>query len=76
MRILAFNTAHDSSVCVINDGKIEFFCKEERFSRKKRDNHPFKSLDLYRSLNYGKVDHVLYSVPSNIEIDIEITYRQ
>jgi carbamoyltransferase len=76
MRILAFNIAHDSSVCAINDGKLEFFCKEERLSRIKRDSHPFKSLDLYRSLNFGKVDHVLYSVPSNIEPDIEITYRQ
>lgn len=76
MRVLAFNTAHDSSVCSLNDGKVEFFCKEERLSRIKRDNHPFKSLDLYRSLNFGKVDHVLYSVPSNIEPDIEITYGQ
>ena len=75
MRILAFNIAHDSSVCAINNGNIEFFCKEERLSRIKRDKHPFKSLDLYRSLNLGKVDHVLYSVPSNIEPDIEITYR-
>jgi carbamoyltransferase len=74
MRILAFNIAHDSSVCAINNGKIEFFSKEERLSRIKRDKHPFKSLDLYRSLNYGKVDHVLYTVPSDIEPDIEITY--
>jgi predicted NodU family carbamoyl transferase len=47
MRILAFNISHDSSVCIINDGEIEFFCKEERLSRVKRDKHPFKSLEKY-----------------------------
>lgn len=76
MRILAFNTAHDSSVCVINDGKLEFFCKEERLSKVKRDKNPFKSLELYKSLNYGKVDHVLYAVASNIEKDVESVYYQ
>ena len=75
MRILAFNIAHDSSVCVINNGIIEYFCKEERLSRVKRDKHPFKALELYKSLNLGKVDYALYSVPSNDESDIEITYK-
>ena len=76
MRILAFNTAHDSSVCAINDGKLEFFCKEERLSKVKRDKNPFKSLELYKSLNFGKIDHVLYAVASNIEKDVESIYYQ
>lgn len=76
MRILAFNDSHDSSVCVLNNGEIEFFCKEERLSRIKRDKNPFKSLDLYKSLNYGKVDHVLYSVPTNTEDASEFIYGQ
>jgi len=75
MRILAFNTTHDSSVCALNNGKIEFFCKEERLSRVKRDNHPFKSLELYHSLNLGPVDHVLYLTPSNNEKETENAYR-
>lgn len=75
MRILAFNTTHDSSVCALNNGKIEFFCKEERLSRIKRDNHPFKSLDLYHSLNLGPIDFVLYLTPSNNETETESLYR-
>jgi carbamoyltransferase len=75
MRILAFNIAHDSSVCSLLDGKIEFFCKEERLTRNKRDRHPFKSIELYESLKLGKIDHVLYLTPSNNEPDIETVWR-
>ena len=75
MRILAFNVAHDSSVCSINDGQIEFFCKEERLSGLKRDKHPFKSLEKFAELNLGKVDHVLYVTPSNNEPDVEIVFN-
>jgi carbamoyltransferase len=75
MRVLAFNTAHDSSVCSINDGKIEFFCKEERLTGIKRDKNPFKSLELYSSLNFGKIDHILYHTPSNNEISTEFFYK-
>ena len=75
MRIVAFNAAHDSSVCSINNGKIEFFCKEERLTRIKRDKNPFKSLELYGSLNFGKIDHMLYHTPSNDETATEFFYR-
>jgi len=75
MRILAFNITHDSSVCSINDGVVEFFCKEERLSRVKRDKHPFKSLELYSSLNFGKVDHILYLTPSNNDKDVEAIWK-
>ena len=71
MRILAFNITHDSSVCSINNGHIEFFCKEERLSRVKRDKHPFKSLQLYKSKNFGKIDHILYS---SIKLNVFISY--
>lgn len=74
MRILAFSVAHDSSVCVINNGEIEFFCKEERLSRKKRDGNPFKSLELYRSLNLGPIDHALFLTPSNHNDDRTLAY--
>lgn len=76
MRILAFNVAHDSSVCVINNGKVEFFCKEERLSRIKRDKAPFKALELLRSLNLGKIDYALYSVPSNDQPDLYYIYSR
>lgn len=75
MRILSFNITHDSSVCAINDGFIEFFCKEERLSGQKRDIHPFLSLNLYKSLNFGKVDHILYCTPTNTVSTLEFTFN-
>ena len=75
MRILAFNIAHDSAVCSLLNGRIEFFCKEERLTRKKRDKHPFKSTELYQTLNLGKIDHILYLTPSNCEPHIEAVWR-
>jgi len=75
VRILAFNIAHDSSVCVLNNGEIEFFCKEERISRKKRDKHPFKALELLKENLVGPIDHALYTVPDNNEYGIETVYR-
>ena len=71
MRILAFSVAHDSSVCCMNNGEIEFFCKEERVSRKKRDQVPFKSLELLKENLKGDIDHVLYCTPSNSQKDVE-----
>lgn len=76
MRIVSFNVAHDSSVCSYNNGQIEFFCKEERVTRFKRDKHPFKSLDLFYEFNGGKqIDKFLYSVPSNNEMNLFDLYR-
>lgn len=64
MRIVAFNTTHDSSVCSYVDGKIEFYCKEERLSKVKRDTNPFLSLEEYKKQNFGKIDHLIYLIPS------------
>lgn len=75
MRILAFNAAHDGSVCSLHNGKIEFFCKEERLVKIKRASDPFKSLELYNSLNFGKINHILYHTPSNYEAGKEELYR-
>lgn len=73
-KILAFNITHDSSVAYLEHGVLKFFCKEERLTRTKRDSHPFKSLDLFRSLGY-EPDHILFMTPSNIEPDIFHTYK-
>lgn len=71
MRIVSFNISHDSSVCSYNDGQIEFFCKEERVSRFKRDKCPFLSLELFHKFNeYKKIDHFLYSVPTNGDLQL------
>ena len=73
--ILAFNITHDSSVSYLEDGVLKFFCKEERLSGVKRDSHPFKSLELFKSLGHDP-DHVLYLTPSDNEPDIFHTYER
>lgn len=66
MRVVAINVTHDSSVCSYNDGQIEFFCKEERLTRVKRDNLPINSLvKLKGFLNGRRIDKFLYHVPQN-----------
>jgi len=60
MRILGISPGHDSSVCVINNGEIEFFAKEERFSRIKRDQYPYGAIDLAVK-HFKPIDHVTYS---------------
>jgi carbamoyltransferase len=63
MRVLGISPFHDSSVAIITDGKIEFFSKEERLSRKKRDYPPKFSLDTV--LKTGKdFDEIVISSPS------------
>ena len=44
MRILGVSAYHDSSVCLLEDGKILRYYKEERLSRNKRDTTPMLSL--------------------------------
>ena len=61
MRILGIAPNHDSSVCVYKDGELEFFAKEERFTRVKRDNFPFRVLDKVHNLFKGKINHVTYT---------------
>lgn len=54
MRILGVSPAHDASVCVLNDGQLEFFCKEERVIRKKRKKlvFPYDRNHTYVNENY------------------------
>lgn len=64
MRVVGISTAHDASVAVYNDGEIEFFLKEERLTRTKRDNQPFTSMvEVVNFLNGKKVDAVAISSP-------------
>jgi carbamoyltransferase len=63
MRIVSVSPSHDASVCVLNDGKIEFFFKEERFSGVKKDAVPFLSInEAYRTIK-GPVDYCVISSP-------------
>ena len=42
--ILGVNISHNGSICVLSDGKIDFFIEEERISRKKYDNLPLVTI--------------------------------
>ena len=44
MNILSIHYGHDSSACILKDGEIVLYFKEERFSRQKRDHVPFISI--------------------------------
>jgi carbamoyltransferase len=44
IKVLGISPAHDSSVCLYEDGKILKFLKEERLSKSKRDHRPILSL--------------------------------
>lgn len=52
--------AHDSGVCLYEDGKILYFFKEERLTRKKRDKMPLMSLNKVLELNDKKIDAVVF----------------
>lgn len=64
MRILGISPAHDSSVCVLNDGEVELFLKEERLSKVKRAAIPTMALNAALSL-YDHFDAVVYASPSD-----------
>ena len=65
MRILGLTTAHDSSICVLNNGQIEYFSKEERLSRIKRDKTAKRSLDKIK----GPFDYIVMCSPTCSDYD-------
>jgi len=64
MRVLGVSPAHDSSVAIINDGVLEYFCKEERLSRIKRDRMPFQSIAEAVKNTKGHIDTCVIASPS------------
>ncbi|MDA8695307.1 hypothetical protein N9M32_04085 [Alphaproteobacteria bacterium] len=78
MIILGFSCLfHDSSICVLNNGQIEFAAQEERFSRIKFDNSfPKKSIIKYletfgRSLS--DISHIVYYEKPLKKIDRQLS---
>lgn len=65
MRIIGISPFHDASVAVINDGKIEYFAKEERFTRKKRDSMPYIAIEKAFENAKGPVDLCVMASPTN-----------
>jgi carbamoyltransferase len=69
MNILGFNSSgfHESSVCLVQDGKVIFACAEERLSRVKQDKR-FPKLAIQAALDFAglkpsEVDHAAFSFP-------------
>ena len=42
--IMAINPGHNGSVALVSDGKIIYYCEEERLSRMKYDGNPFRGM--------------------------------
>jgi len=42
--IMGINPGHNGSVALVSDGKIVFYCEEERLSRLKYDGNPFRGM--------------------------------
>ena len=55
MRIVGISPSHDSSVCVYNDGEIEYFFKEERLCGIKKESKPYLMIEAQKTL-MGPVD--------------------
>ena len=80
MIILGINFGHDSSVCILKDGKIIAAIEEEKVSRVKQDfGWPRKSIDrLFDEYNFRKEDVNLISLDKMILEALssnEIEYR-
>jgi len=64
MRILGVNTAHDASVCLVEDGKIVSYFKEERFSKFKKDKNPYLATEKIIK-NLDSIDILAYCDPTS-----------
>ena len=42
--ILGINLSHNGSLCILKDGKVDFYLEEERLSRKKWDTLPLTDI--------------------------------
>ena len=65
MRIMSIQSFHDSSVTILNDGKLEYFFKEERYTRKKRQSVPYKAILKALEVTKGEIDHVIIDQVKN-----------
>jgi carbamoyltransferase len=69
---LNFSGFHESSVCLVQDGKVVFACAEERLTRVKQDKR-FPKLAIQAALHHAglkpsEVDHAAFSFPRPWEI--------
>ena len=80
MRILSVNSTHDASACILNNGEIECYFKEERITKRKRDKLSLCSI-IESVKNFdGKIDYVISNSRSAVrhgemELYYEILHR-
>jgi carbamoyltransferase len=80
MRILSVNVSHDASACILNNGEIECYFKEERVTKRKRDKLSLCSIVEVVKKCKGKIDYVLSNThsavrPGETELYYEILHR-
>ena len=51
MRILGVNLSNNGSICVVDDGQIDFYLEAERVTRVKRDSDVSKLLDMVENID-------------------------
>ena len=61
MNILSIHYGHDSSCCILKNGEINLYFKEERISRNKRDGIPFFSIKKCLEVFKEKITHIVIS---------------
>lgn len=72
MRILGVMAGHDSSVAVVNNGRVELYVKEERLTNVKRDYLPYQALyEILRS-NQEPIDYICTLVPGKLMAGLNI----
>ena len=62
MRILGISPYHDASVCIVDDGKIIYFSKQERLTRIKRDRLERDSLKVLEYALDNYQDKEIYKI--------------
>lgn len=61
MNIFGISPEHDSSSCLLKNGEIEYFMKEERITRIKRDKYPTKTSKFI--FNNYDIDYIAWCPP-------------
>jgi carbamoyltransferase len=87
--ILGVNSAyHESSACLVHDGKIVAAAEEERFNRVKHAKHarvdgahdlPWRAIDhcLDRAgIRYAEVDHIGYSLDPEMRLQLNLAHPE
>lgn len=75
MNILSVHYGHDSSACILKNGEIILYFKEERFSRKKRDSIPFISIKKCLENFNEDITHIIVtSTEYNFQLEFIIKF--